>query len=104
MQAIGTLALPILRYSFGIINWHQQNVDRKTKMLTAHGQHHPRADVDSLYVPRKEGGRGLIQVEGTDMVEVMKLLEYVESKAEPLIQIVRTHQYYTNSINTTSNS
>jgi hypothetical protein len=32
-------------------------------MLTIHGQHHPRADIDRVYVPRKEGGRGLMQVE-----------------------------------------
>jgi hypothetical protein len=34
MQAIGSLAIPVLRYSFGIINWHQeeiQKLDRKTE-------------------------------------------------------------------------
>jgi hypothetical protein len=34
MQAIGSLAVPVLRYSFGIINWHQeeiQKLDRKKK-------------------------------------------------------------------------
>jgi hypothetical protein len=40
MQAIGSLAAPVLRYSFEIINWHQeeiQQLDRKTrKMLTIH--------------------------------------------------------------------
>ncbi|PNF23741.1 hypothetical protein B7P43_G17247 [Cryptotermes secundus] len=60
MQAIGSLAVPVLRYSFGIINWHKeeiQKLDRKTrKILTTYGQHHPRADIDRLYVPRKEGG------------------------------------------------
>jgi hypothetical protein len=52
MQATGSLAVPVLRYSFGIINWHQekiQKLDRKTrKMLNIHGQHHPRADIDRL--------------------------------------------------------
>jgi hypothetical protein len=34
MQAIGSLAVQVLRYSFGIINWHQeeiQKLDRKTR-------------------------------------------------------------------------
>jgi hypothetical protein len=34
IQAIGALAVPVLRYSFGIINWHQKELrklDRKTK-------------------------------------------------------------------------
>jgi hypothetical protein len=51
--------VPVPRYSFGIINWHQeeiQKVDRKTrKMLTIRGTHHERADIDRFYVPRKEG-------------------------------------------------
>jgi len=59
IQATGSLALPVLRYHFGIISWHQeelQKLDRKTrKLLTIHGQHHPKADVDRLYVPRKQG-------------------------------------------------
>jgi len=25
IQAIGSLTVPVLRYSFGIINWHQKN-------------------------------------------------------------------------------
>ena len=67
IQAIGSLAVPVLRYSFGIVNWHQeelQKLDWKTrKLLTIYGQHHPKADVDCLYVPRKQGGRGLMQLE-----------------------------------------
>jgi hypothetical protein len=47
----------VLRYSLGIINWHEeeiQNLDRKTrKMLTIRGQHHPKADIDRLYAPEK---------------------------------------------------
>jgi hypothetical protein len=101
MQAIGSLAVPVLRYSFGIFNLHQeeiQRLDRKTrKMLTIHGQHRSRADIYRLYVPRKEGGRGLMQVEGASIAETVNLVEYVESKENPLIQIVRTHQHNTNS-------
>jgi hypothetical protein len=26
MQAIGSLAVPVLRHSFGIINWHQEEI------------------------------------------------------------------------------
>jgi hypothetical protein len=99
MQAIGSLTTPVLRYSFGI-NWHQEeikNLVRKTrKMLTIHGQHHLKADIDRLYVPRKEGGRGLMQIEGAYIAKVMKLMEYVESKEDPLIEIVRMHNHNTN--------
>jgi hypothetical protein len=80
------------------INKKYKKLDRKTrKMLTIYGQHHPRADIDRLYVPRKEGGRRLMQVEGAYIAETLNLVEYVESKEDPLIQIVRIHQHNTNS-------
>jgi hypothetical protein len=55
IQAIGSLALPVLRYNFGIVNWPKELQKQDTKMsklLPIHGQHHPKADVDCLYVPR----------------------------------------------------
>jgi hypothetical protein len=87
----GSLAVPVLRYSFGITNWHQeqiQKLDIKTrKLLNIHGQHHPTADTDGLYVPRKDGGRGLMQKEGAYTAEVIKLEEYVEHTQDPLMQL-----------------
>ena len=101
IQATGSLAVPVLRYSFETVNWHQeelQKLDRKTrKLLTIHGQHHPKADVDRLYVPRKQGGRGLMQLEASHAVEITKLVEYVERKEDSLLQVVRTHQNNTDS-------
>jgi hypothetical protein len=67
IQAIGALAIPVLRHGFGITKWHQeemQKLNRKTrKLLTIYGQYHPKADVERLCVPRKQGGRGLMQLE-----------------------------------------
>ena len=52
IQAIGSLAVPVHRYSFGNVNWCQeerQKLDRKTReLLTIHGQHRPKADIRSL--------------------------------------------------------
>jgi hypothetical protein len=49
---IGELAVPVLRYSFYIINWRTEEIkkiDRKTrKMLTTYKMHHPKADIDRL--------------------------------------------------------
>jgi hypothetical protein len=83
IQAIGALAVPVLRYSFGIINWHQeklQKLDRKTrKLLTIHGQDHPKTDVDHVCVSRKYGERGLMQLEEAYIIEITKLMEFVDS-------------------------
>ena len=65
--AINSLAVPVMIYSFSIINWTDAEIrklDRKTrKLLTLHRSHHPKADVDRLYIPRLRGGRGLLQLE-----------------------------------------
>jgi len=72
-------------------------VDRKTrKLLTTHGQHHPNADIDHLYVPRKPR-KWLMQSEEACMVKVMTLMEYVNSKKDPLVQTIIMHQHNTNS-------
>ena len=28
IHAIGSLAIPVLRYSFGIVNWHQEELQK----------------------------------------------------------------------------
>ena len=53
ITAIGELAVPILRYSFGIINWRleeMRKICKKTrKILKEHKVHHTKADGDRLY-------------------------------------------------------
>ena len=61
-------------------------------------KHHPKANVDRLYVPRKQGGRGLMQLEAAHAVEITKLAEYVDRKEDPQIQVDRTHQHNTDSV------
>jgi hypothetical protein len=97
IRAIGSVAVPVLRYSFGIINWCQelQTLDGKTKLLTIHAKHHPRAKVNHLFL--QQGGTGLMQLEAAYEVEITKLVEHVDSKESPLMQTVRTHQYNINS-------
>ena len=84
IQAIGSLAVPVHRYSFGIVTWHQeerQKQDRKTReLLTIHGQHRPKADVNRLYFPRQQEGRGLMQLEEAYPVEITKMLEYTDRR------------------------
>ena len=98
ITAIGALAVPVLRYSFGIINWRIEEIkqiDRKTrKMLTMYKIHHPKADIDRLYVKRKEGGRILIQVEAVYKAEVINTAEYLNTKykEDHFVNIVKAHE------------
>jgi len=48
-----------------------RKLDRKTrKLLTIHGQRHPKADIDRLYVSRIPGIKGLMQLEEAYAVEI----------------------------------
>jgi hypothetical protein len=40
-----------------------------------------------------EIGRGLIQLEEAYILEIMEIMEYVDSKADSLLQIVKTRQH-----------
>jgi hypothetical protein len=53
--------------------------------------------VDRLYVPRKQVGRGLMQLGEAYAVEIKKLVEYADSKGDPLIHILRAHRHSINS-------
>lgn len=96
ISAINTLAVPVVTYSFNIIDWTEQeiqNLDRKTrKILTAERMHHPRADVDRMYIPRAEGGRGLIQLETTYKATTIGLDAYLQTKDDTLLKIATEHE------------
>ena len=69
MKAINTLTIPLVTYSFKIFNWTAPDimkVDTKIQALVRSERvHHPRVDIDSLYVQRCDGGRGMIQIKMT---------------------------------------
>jgi hypothetical protein len=50
-----------------------------------------------LYVLRKQGGRSLMQLEEAYTAEITKLVEWVQSKKDPLIWSIRTYQHNANS-------
>jgi hypothetical protein len=84
ITAIGALAVPVLRYSFGTINWRLEEIkkiDRKTrKILTMYKTQHPKPDTDRLYVKRKEGERGLAHIEAAYKTEIINTAEYLNKK------------------------
>jgi hypothetical protein len=62
-------------------------------LLNIHGQHHTEAELDGLYVTRKQGGRGLMQLEEAFIVGTAQVVDYVDSKEVLPIQIFRTLQH-----------
>ena len=103
--AINTLALPIVTYSFNIINWNLNEIKRLDakirKQLTINRMHHPKADVDRLYIPRQKGERGLIQLElsyKTSNIELsyktstIELDKYLKKTNDWMLKLVSQHE------------
>jgi hypothetical protein len=90
IEAINSLAIPVVRYTGGIIKWNKedlQNMDRATrKLLCAHRGFAQKDDVDRLYVRRENGGRGLLKVEDVIRQEEVSLDEYEEGTTRKAIE------------------
>jgi len=93
--AINSLAVPVLHYTAGIINWTVNDcaeLDRLTrKQLTLFKALHPRADVDRLYVPHRRGGRGLLSISDIVRMEKSALLRYATRSEELITKKVKQY-------------
>ena len=86
---INTWAVGVERYSAGIVDWTMEevaNMDRRTrKILAMSGYLHTRDNVARLYLPRKEGGRGLIGIEECVRKESKSLHGYLRERTELML-------------------
>ena len=78
-----------VRYSAGIIEWTKEEMremDRKTrKIITMYGELHPRSNVELLYLPRSEKGKGMVSIEDCVSDEMGNLALYALKIDEKLI-------------------
>ena len=69
-----------------------RQMDQRTRILmTMHKALHHRDDVDRLYVPRKEGGRGLSSIEDSVDTSIQRLEDYIEKHERGLITAIRNN-------------
>ena len=89
IQAINNWAVPVIRYTAGIVEL--EDLDLKIrKLMTAHRTLHPQSDIDRLYLPQKIGGRGILQIRQTVEEKIRKLSEYIRSSKESALKEVIT--------------
>ena len=69
------------------MNWKLQTKTRK--LFTIYGALHPKSDVDKLYIPRKEGARGLISIEDCVELAISGLEVCAHGSEERLIQAAK---------------
>ena len=63
-------------------------------MFAIYAALHPKSDVDRLYIPRKERGRGLISIEDCVELAIKGLEVYVHGSEERLMQAAREDKIY----------
>ena len=91
VRGVNTWAVSQLRYSAAFVSCRKSElwaIDRKTrKLFTIYGALHPKSDVDRVYIPIKEGGRGLISIQDCVELAIRGLEVHVHESEERLIQL-----------------
>ena len=81
-----------MTYGFGVVNWpqkHLNDLDVKTrKIMTLHKLIYRNQCLDRLYLPRHEGGMGLIEINTAFRSTIVSLGQYLISHTDPLVKIV----------------
>ena len=96
IAAINTLAVPLILYSHGVIDWKQdeiQDLVRMTrKQLCINQVLAKKADVERIYLPCHEGGRSLMNLEKEYKAAMIGLHVYMVNKDNVQMQAVLRHQ------------
>ena len=92
IAAINILAVPVILYSYGVIDWkldEMQNLDRMTrKQLCMNQMLANKADIDRIYLSCQEGGRSLMNLEKEYKATMIGLQTYMANKDDVQIQAV----------------
>ncbi|XP_044749654.1 uncharacterized protein LOC123310250 [Coccinella septempunctata] len=97
MEAINIWAVPVFAYTAGILIWSKsdlEKLDRKIRsILTQYGTLHPNSAIERLYLPRKEGGRGLSNLQDIYLKEEKKIKNYFQTGITPIQKWVASQRY-----------
>uniref|UniRef100_A0A0L8GEF7 Uncharacterized protein n=1 Tax=Octopus bimaculoides TaxID=37653 RepID=A0A0L8GEF7_OCTBM len=96
INATNSLAKPVTTCSFGIIKrslTDMQNMDGKIcKILTRYRMHRPKSGVDRIYLSRKIGGRGLIQLEQSFKSAIINIETYFNTISAVFLRTALKHE------------
>ena len=92
LTAINQLAVPVLQYTFGIINWPQNAIDpidvKTRKLLTIHKVFYKLQCHARLYLPRSKGWMGLININYTHRATTVSMIRYLTTSTQQHIKEV----------------
>jgi len=96
ISAINTYAVPSLAYDFAILDWsitELEVIDCETrKLIQKHHLMHTLSDVTRLYLPRKNGGRGLINITSHYKNAIINFSSYMLKSEEYLLNTASNWQ------------
>ena len=94
--AINTIAVPVISYSFNIITWNLNEIKRIdtkiSKQLTCHRMHHPKSNIDRLYLQGNNGGRRLIHLETFYKSSTIGLFHYLSNTEDRMLKLVHLYE------------
>lgn len=86
ITSVNTYAIPVISYSFGIVKWSKtdlRNLQRTIRtIMTRYNIHHPKSCTERMTLPRRMGGRGLLDLELLHDRQIESLRKYFTTKAE----------------------
>ncbi|KAL1447878.1 hypothetical protein WDU94_005658 [Cyamophila willieti] len=101
-RAINSYVIPVLTYSFGIIKWTTTDLNEIETLLrttmTKYNRHHPKSSRERFTLPRKQGGRGIIDITCLHTKQINNMRKYFYEKrteSSLLRAITKADQNYT---------
>ena len=91
ITAINTYAVPAISYGFAILDWSETEldiIDRETRnLLKRHHMIHNNSNVIRIYLQRKEGGRGLLNLKQQYKKTIIKFKIYLNQTRSTLLKL-----------------
>ena len=69
-----------------------KNIYSNSKLLPVHRMYHPKSDVNKLFFPRKEGGRGLVQLELSLKTSVFIMDTYLNNANDWMLKLAKNYE------------
>ena len=99
--ATNVFAVPVVTYGYGVIDWTKQeirNLDITTrKVMNLANSLNQRSDVDRIYISRKQGGRGLRNLEDEYIKRIVGINQHLERERinNPLLDAIMRNNMQT---------
>ena len=85
------LTIPVITYSFSIIDWNISEIKFR-KMMTTHSMHLSKANIYCLSLPRSNGGRDLSQLELSYKTSTIGPFQYLNLSDDWMLRVPLKHK------------